>query len=102
MPQLINLCRQLYPIIINLAHSGHGVVNVRPRIWWTRAPDGLVFTEVRYNKVALNIAGRGTSIEVGPLRKLPTVYRTVVKAVKAGELDKAIDNAARKSRPGRS
>lgn len=80
---------------------GHEVVNVRPRIWWTRAPDGLVFTEIRYNKVALNIAGRGTSIEVGPLRKLPTVYRTVIKAVKAGELDKAIDNAARKSRPGR-
>lgn len=78
---------------------GHGVVTVRPRLWWTMAPDGLVFTEIRYNKVALNIAGRGNTIEVGPLKRLPAVYRTVIKATKAGELDRAIENAARKSRP---
>jgi len=77
---------------------GHNLVKVRPRIWWEVAPDGHVFTQIRYNKVALNIAGRGTSIEVGPLKKLPTVYRTVIEAIKAGELDQAIDNAARKSR----
>jgi hypothetical protein len=78
---------------------GHDVVSVRPRLWWRVEPDGLIFTEIRYNKVALNLAGRGNTIEVGPLKKLPAVYRTVIKAVKAGELDRAIENAARKSRP---
>ncbi len=78
---------------------GHRLVKVRPRLWWKEASDGKVFTQIRYNKVALNIRGRGTSIEAGSLSKLPTVYRTVVKAVKAGELDQAIESAARRSRP---
>ncbi len=78
---------------------GHGVVTVRPRLWWKKDPNGQVFTEIRYNKVALNIAGRGSSIEVGSLKKLPSIYRTVIKAINAGELDRAIENAAKKSRP---
>ena len=77
---------------------GHSVVKVRPRLWWRTEPDGKVFTEIRYNKIALRLAGKGNSIEVGPLRRLPTVYRTVIKAVKAGELDQAIQNAVRKSK----
>ncbi len=77
---------------------GHDVVRVRPRLWWKVEPDGHVFTQIRYNKVPLNILGRGTSIEVGPLKKLPSVYKTVIKAVKAGELDISIENAAKKSR----
>ena len=72
---------------------GHGVV------WWKTVPDGKVYTEIRYNKVALNIGGRGTSIEAGDLKQLPAVFRTVIKAVKAGELDNAIQSAVRKSRP---
>ncbi|MDX1483054.1 MAG: hypothetical protein R3229_01125 [Alphaproteobacteria bacterium] len=77
---------------------GHRVVNVRPRIWWKTEPDGTVFTEIRYNKVPLNMAGRGGAIEVGSLKRLPAVYRTVIRAIKAGELDQAIRTAILKSR----
>jgi len=76
---------------------GHRAVKVRPRLWWKTEPDGHVFTQISYNKVPLNIAGKGTSIEIGPLRELPSVYRTVIRAVKAGELDNAIENAAKRS-----
>jgi len=77
---------------------GHRVVTVRPRLWWKADPDGHVFTQIRYNKVPLNLRGQGTTIEVGPLKKLPAVYRAVIRAVKAGELDNAIAIAARRSR----
>ena len=77
---------------------GHGVVKVRPRIWWRVDKDGHTATEIRYNKVALNIGGRGTTVEVGPLKRLPTVYRTVIRAIKAGELDQHIDAARRRAR----
>ena len=77
---------------------GHNVVTVKPRLWWKGTPEGKVYTEIRYNKVALNIGGRGTSIEAGSVAKLPAIYRTVIRAVKSGELDNAIKNAVRKSR----
>ena len=77
---------------------GHRVVKVRPRLWWKTAADGHVYTQIRYNKVPLNLRGRGTTIEVGSLKRLPLVYRTVIRAVKAGELDNAIENAAKRSR----
>ena len=97
--ELANLALQDRPLELQ-RKRGHKVVSVRPRLWWKVAPsDGLVFTQIRYNKVALNVAGRGTSVEVGHLRKLPTVYRTIIKAIKAGELDQAIEHAAQKSRP---
>ena len=78
---------------------GHRTAKVRPRLWWTETPEGQVYTQIRYNKVALNIGGRGTAIEVGSLKRLPVIYRTVIRAVKAGELDTAIQVAARRSRP---
>ena len=96
--ELANLALQDKPLELQ-RKRGHAAVNVRPRLWWKVAPDGLVFTQIRYNKVALNVVGRGTSIEVGPLRKLSTVYRTVIKAIKAGELDQAIERAAGILRP---
>jgi hypothetical protein len=77
---------------------GFKVVNVRPRIWWKTEPDGKTFTEIRYNKIPLNIGGRGSSIDVGSLKRLPTVYRTVIRAIKAGEVDQAIRNAILESR----
>lgn len=76
---------------------GRRIATVRPRLWWSTEPDGHVFTQIRYNKVPLNLLGRGTSIEVGPLKKSPAVYRRVIRAVKAGELDNAIESAAKKS-----
>jgi hypothetical protein len=44
----------------------------------------------------INIEGRGTTIEVGSLIELPKVFKTLIKAVEAGELDQAMDVAARK------
>lgn len=78
---------------------GHNIVTVKPRLWWKGVPEGKVYTEIRFNKIALNIGGRGPSIEAGNLAKLPAIYRTVIRAVKSGELDNAIKNAVRKSRP---
>lgn len=96
--ELVNLALQQKPLQLK-RKRGHKVVDVRPRLWWISGPDGTVFTQVRYNNVALNIGGRGTSIEVGLLNELPAVYRTIIKATKAGELDNAVDHAVRKSRP---
>lgn len=76
---------------------GHKVVKVRPRIWWKLGTDGVSYSLIRYNKADLNLGGRGNTLEVGPLNKLPEVYQTVIDAVKAGELDQSIENAARKS-----
>jgi hypothetical protein len=73
---------------------GRQVVTVRPRLWWKVEPDGHVATQVRYNKVALKVKNGGTTIEVGPLKKLPATYRKLIRAVKAGELDSAIAVAA--------
>lgn len=76
---------------------GHSVVTVRPRLWWKVMEDGMALTQIRYNKVALNIRGRGTTIEAGSLKDLTAVYQTVIRAINAGELDQAIQTAASKS-----
>jgi hypothetical protein len=78
---------------------GHKVVPVRPRLWWKQVPEGHYYTQIYYNKVPLMLARRGTAIEVKSLKNLPAAYRHVIRAVKAGELDQAIETASRKSRP---
>jgi hypothetical protein len=80
---------------------GTKVVTVRPRIWWSEEADGDVYVHIRYNKIALNIAGRGTTIHVGKLSGLPDVLQMVIAAVQAGELDASIENVAKKSAPTR-
>ncbi len=95
--ELANLSLQGKPLQIK-RKRGRNVITVRPRLWWAVEPDGHIFTQIRYNKVPLNILGRGTSIEVGRLRSLPSVYKTVIRAIKAGELDNSIETAAKKSR----
>lgn len=94
--ELANLALQDKPLQLK-RKRGHTMVDVRPRLWWKEEPDGTVYTQIRYNKTPLNLRGRGTTIEVGPLRKLPMVYRTVIRAVKAGELDGPIQRAVRAS-----
>lgn len=69
---------------------GRKVVTVRPRLWWKVEPDGHVATQVRYNKVPLKLKRGATTVEVGPLKRLPATYRKLIRAVKAGELDSAI------------
>jgi hypothetical protein len=95
--ELVRLAQQKKPLLLK-RKRGHKIVSVRPRLWWKVEPDNLIYTQIRYNKIPLNIAGQGNSIEVGSLSKLPAVYRTVIKAIKAGELDNAIENAVKKSK----
>lgn len=96
--ELVQLALEDDPILLE-RKRGHAVVKVRPRLWWKEVEEGHVVTQIRYNKLPLNLASRGTSIEVGPLKKLPSVFRTVIRAVKAGELDRAIQLAVRKASP---
>jgi len=72
---------------------GHSVTMVRPRVWWRTDAAGRTATEVYYDRVALNIAGKGRTVEVGKLKNLPSVYRTLIRAVLEGELDTAIKGA---------
>lgn len=96
--ELAQLAIQDKPLVLE-RKRGHSVTTVRPRIWWKDVGDDHIVTQIRYNKLPLRLDGRGTSIEVGRLKKLPTILRTVIRATKAGELDTAIRQAARKSRP---
>jgi hypothetical protein len=76
---------------------GREVREVRPRLWWYQDPDGHVGTYVFHNRTALKLNGVGPTIEVGPLRKLPSVFRKVIAAVRAGELDQALSAVARRT-----
>ena len=86
------------PLVIK-RKRGKSVRTVKPRIWWEVVEGGLVVAEVRYNKVALNLAGLGTSIEVAKLEELPAALKVVIDATNAGELDQSIRNASKKSKP---
>ena len=95
--ELAQLAMDQKPLILK-RKRGHNVVEVRPRLWWKAERDGQILAQVRYNKMPLNLDRRGSTIEVGPLNKLVPVLRTVIKAAKAGELDNAIEAAAKKKR----
>ena len=95
--ELANLALQEKPLIIR-RKRGHSIVDVKPRLWWNVAADGNVYTQIRFNRVAINIDGRGTSIAMGTLKELPAVFRTVINAVEVGELDGAIESVTIKER----
>jgi hypothetical protein len=95
--ELVNLKLLNKPIELN-RKRGHQVITVRPRLWWRITPDGEVYSEFRYNKISLNLAAKGRTISVKSLKRLPAAYRVVISAIRAGELDDAIDNASRKSK----
>jgi hypothetical protein len=76
---------------------GSEVRAVRPRLWWHEDETGHVASYIFHNRIALTLKGGGRTIEVGPLRKLPATYRKVIAATRAGELDAALRNAARRS-----
>ena len=58
---------------------------------------GVWFLEVRYGARALKLNKSGaTSIVVGERDKLVDTIRTVIEAVRAGELDAAIEAAAKR------
>lgn len=96
--ELVGLALKGLPLQLK-RKRGHSVLTVSPRLWWRVMDDGMALTQIRYNKVALNIAGRGTTIEAKSLKALPPIYQTVIRAIGAGELDSAIQSAAFKSQP---
>lgn len=95
--ELVNLEISGKPLKLD-RKRGHQVISVRPRIWWTTDAEGVVYTQIRYNKTPIDLVGKGTSVFAGTLKKLPAVYRTVIRATKAGELDQSIEAAAAKKK----
>lgn len=81
---------------------GRGIVTVRPKLWWEVAANGHVGTYILFNKIAINLGSGGQTIEVGPLKNLPKAYKTVIKAVRAGELDGELTKIAKgRKRPSK-
>ncbi len=67
----------------------------RFRAWYWHDISGVWFLEVRYGARALKLSKSGaTSIVVGEQDKLVDIIGTVIEAVRAGELDAAIEAAA--------
>ena len=67
----------------------------RFRAWYWHDISGVWFLEVRYGARALKLSKSGaTSIVVGERDKLVDIIGTVIEAVRAGELDAAIEEAA--------
>ena len=63
--------------------------------WFWHDISGVWFLEVRYGARALKLSKSGaTSIVVGERDKLVDIIGTVIEAVRAGELDAAIEEAA--------
>jgi len=63
--------------------------------WFWHDISGVWFLEVRYGARALKLSKSGaTSIVVGEQDKLVDIIGTVIEAVRAGELDAAIEEAA--------
>jgi hypothetical protein len=60
---------------------------VRLKQWWFKDAAGVVLFAVRYGTKHIELAKGMSAIEVGTIDKLPTVIRTVISAVAAGELD---------------
>ncbi|WP_321389726.1 DUF6641 family protein [Emcibacter sp.] len=69
----------------------------RIRKWFWHNGEGTWYVELRYGGKVMKIAGEKTAIEVGDLKQMPKVIATVMQAVQAGELDKAL-LAAKKER----
>jgi hypothetical protein len=88
--ELAKLALEGKPLVLR-RKRGHGVVTVRPRLWWKVDESGQVAMQVLYNKIPVVLAGRGSTVEVGTLKKLPSTCRALIRAVEAGELDDAVE-----------
>jgi hypothetical protein len=72
-------------------------VEKRLRKWFWHNVEGSWFIELRYGGKVLKLDGKQTAVEVGDKSKLAEVIGTLMDAVKAGELDRAL-LAAKKER----
>ena len=69
---------------------------VRPWYWLNAAG---CFFSVYYGSKLIKLDGEMTAISMGDRSELPAVIRAVIDAVRAGELDKAIEEVAEKGIP---
>ncbi|CAA7620396.1 hypothetical protein [Magnetospirillum sp. SS-4] len=69
----------------------------RLRQWFWQDADGNWLLELRYGNKLLKLNGDNTAVVVGKLEQLTSVIETLMEAVTAGELDKALA-AAKKER----
>ena len=74
--------------------------NKRVKAWWFVAENGKLSLCVRYGTKVLELAKGKHAVEVGAEKELVGVLDVIKKAVLAGELDTAIENAANKLRDG--
>lgn len=67
----------------------------RVRAWYWISAAGC-YLSIFYGSRVIKLDGENTAITVGPRDKLPDTIRAVIDAVKAGELDKNIEEVADK------
>mgnify|MGYP003328026067 CR=1 FL=1 len=67
----------------------------RIRAWYWISAAGC-YLSIFYGSRVIKLDGENTAITVGPRDKLPDTIRAVIDAVKAGELDKNIEEVADK------
>lgn len=75
-------------------------VNRRPREWWRTDAKGTVLLSVKYGFSTLEFEKGKSGIVVGKPEKLDAVITTLIEAVKSGEVDTALEAAA-KATPAR-
>lgn len=75
-------------------------INKRVKQWWFTADNGKLALSVRFGPKVLELAKGKYAVEVADKSELVNVLEVVRSAVVNGELDSAIDNAARKLRDG--
>ena len=70
-------------------------VKVRYSPWWWTDETGQLFVSLRYGNKALEIKPNKTAVAVEAEEQLPDTFRALQEAVRAGELDKALEAAAK-------
>lgn len=75
-------------------------MNKRVKSWVFTADNGKLALSVRFGPKVLELAKGKFAVEVGARSDVVNVLEVVKKAVENGELDAAIDNAAKKLRDG--
>lgn len=74
--------------------------NKRVKAWWFVTDGGKLALSVRFGPKVLELAKGKFAVEVGARSDVVNVLEVVKKAVENGELDTAIENAAKKLRDG--
>ena len=74
--------------------------NKRVKPWWFTADNGKLALSVRFGPKVLELAKGKYAVEVADKSEIVNVLEVVRTAVENGELDAAIDNAAKKLRDG--